>query len=63
MDIQAEKLSIIQWLAGINDSSVIRKFKELKSSEEMLSGNLSNEEKVAIDAGMKSIKEGRFKTH
>ena len=62
MDIQAEKLNIIQWLAGINDGNVILKIKELKkSNEEILA--ISIEEKVAIDKGLKSIEEGRFKTH
>lgn len=64
MDIQAEKLDIIQWLAGINDSQVIRQFKALKkSAEEIPLGNLSQAEKVAIDKGLQSIKRGHFKLH
>lgn len=64
MDIQAEKLDIIQWLAGINDGSVILKIKELKKLNEGISSvDISIEEKVVIDRGLKSIEEGRFKTH
>jgi hypothetical protein len=30
MDIQAEKLDLIKWLAGINEPSVIKRFVALK---------------------------------
>ncbi len=64
MNIQAEKLDIIQWLARVNDSNIIRQFRMLKrSNEEAASVNLSSEEKKAIDTGVTSIKEGRFKSH
>lgn len=64
MDIQAEKLDIIQWLAGINDSQVIMQFKALKkSAEEISQGSLSQEEKAAIDKGLHSINTGHFKLH
>ncbi len=64
MNIQAEKLDIIQWLAQVNDSRVIKKFMLLKkSSEESIVANLSHEEKEAIDKGLQSINEGRFKSH
>ncbi len=32
MDIQTEKLSLIKWLAEINDTKVIKKFKALQKS-------------------------------
>jgi len=64
MNIQAEKLDIIQWLARVNDSRVIKQFMLLKrSNEEMTVVNLSQGEKDAIDKGLQSIKEGRFKSH
>lgn len=64
MNIQAEKLDIIQWLAQVNDSRVIKKFMLLKkSNEESIVANLSQEEKEAIDKGLQSISEGRFKSH
>jgi predicted transcriptional regulator len=64
MNIQAEKLDIIQWLAQVNDSRVIKKFMLLKqSNEESIVTNLSQEEKEAIDKGLQSINEGRFKSH
>ncbi len=64
MNIQAEKLDIIQWLAGINDSRIIKQFMLLKkTNEEMTSINLSQAEKKAIDKGLQSIKEGTIKSH
>lgn len=64
MNIQAEKLDIIQWLAKVNDSNIIRQFMLLKkSNEEKVSVNLTAREIEAIDKGQESIKEGRFKTH
>lgn len=64
MNIQSEKLDIIQWLASINDSKIIKQFMLLKrSNEERTSINLSDEEKNAVEKGLASIKEGRFKLH
>ncbi len=64
MNIQTEKLDIIQWLANVNDSRIIKQFMLLKrSNEEMTIVNLSQQEKDAIDTGLQSIEEGRFKSH
>jgi predicted transcriptional regulator len=64
MDIQANKLEIIEWLAGINDSSIIRRFMLLKkSTEELGKASLSSSQKQAIDEGLRSIEKGDFKVH
>lgn len=64
MDIQAEKLDIIQWLAGIEDSRIVKQLLALKKlNEEIVIKELTIEEKVAIDKGLTSIKEGRIKSH
>jgi predicted transcriptional regulator len=64
MNIQAEKLDIIQWLAGINDSRIIRQFMLLKkSSENTSTESLSQLEKDAIDKGLSSIEKGNVKLH
>ena len=64
MNVQAEKLDVIQWLNKVNDSDVIRKFVLLKrSNEERISLNLDEEEKKAVDIGLKSIGEGRVKSN
>ncbi|CAN0215026.1 unnamed protein product [Chrysoparadoxa australica] len=64
MDIKAEKLSLIEWLVGIDDDRVIRQFKILqKSNQERINTKLSNGEKSAIDQGLISISEGKVHTH
>lgn len=64
MDIQAEKLSLIEWLAGINDSRIIKQFKALqRSNQEQMENSLTSAEKSAIDKGLKSIAEGKVHTH
>ena len=60
MDIQAEKLDLIQWLAGINEDRIIKQFILLKkTNEEATFSPLTQEEKLAIDKGLESIKAGR----
>jgi len=64
MDLQAEKIHLIQWLAGVNDLSVIRQFKTLqKSNQERVDTTLTSAEKSAIDQGLKSIDESKVHTH
>lgn len=64
MNIQAEKLDIIQWLAKIDDSRIIKQFILLKrSNEENAVVTLNQGEKDAVHSGLKSIEEGRFKSH
>jgi hypothetical protein len=64
MNIQSDKLDIIQWLASVNDSKIIRQFMMLKRlNEEWSAGNVSQEEKNAIDKGLDSIREGRSNSH
>lgn len=61
MDIQSEKLAVIQWLAGVTDSAIIRQFISLKQSNQLPS--LSAAERDAIETGLQAISEGRVKTH
>ncbi|WP_421871883.1 hypothetical protein [Marinoscillum sp.] len=64
MDIQAEKLSLIEWLAKVDDDRIIKQFKALQQSNEAgLSLNLTLEEKAAVDQGLKSIEEGNVHDH
>jgi hypothetical protein len=64
MDLQAEKLDIIKWIAGVNESKIIKQFTLLKEiNEEMASVKLDPLEKQAIDAGLDSMEKGGFKSH
>ncbi len=64
MDIKAEKLSLIEWLAGVEDSRVIKQFIALqKSNQDYINGKLTRQEKLAIDKGLQSIKDGKVQPH
>lgn len=59
MDIQAEKLSLIEWLAGIDDNRIIRQFKILqKASQEQIETQLTADEKKSINKGLSAISNG-----
>ncbi|MDZ4845410.1 MAG: hypothetical protein SH857_07675 [Chitinophagales bacterium] len=64
MDIQVEKLNLIAWLTGINDSDVIRQLKILQRYKPKKSViKFTKAEKAAIDKGLRSLKEGRVQSH
>lgn len=52
--IQNDKLNIINWITQLQDDSVLEKIKSLMSSEDKCL--LSNEEKIAIDEALISVK-------
>jgi len=66
MDIQAEKLSLIEWISRIKDQSIIAKLKKLQA-DYIGSGDwwdeLNQEEKESIERGLKDIEEGRVHSH
>ncbi|MBZ0246604.1 MAG: hypothetical protein K8H85_11710 [Cyclobacteriaceae bacterium] len=62
MDIQAEKLELIEWLANLNDASVIDKIKAIKSRKDLdWWESLSEEQKQDIEAGISDLDSGRKK--
>tara|TARA_R110000796_G_scaffold252645_1_gene390123 strand:+ start:5798 stop:6040 length:243 start_codon:yes stop_codon:yes gene_type:complete len=64
MDIQAEKRDLIQWLSGLNDLRMIKLVGALRKASEADSGSkLTKAEIAAIDQGLRSIKEGKVKSH
>lgn len=64
MDIKAEKINLIQWLAGIEDAKIINQLKMLQITfQEKEPVALTKEEKAAIDQGLRSIEAGQTKTH
>ena len=66
MDIQAEKLKLIEWLKSVSDQSIIEKlklFKDNLSDKTDWWEALSEEEAKSIDEGLKDIEEGRTKPH
>jgi hypothetical protein len=64
MNIQAEKLDLIRWLAEVKVSKIIKQLRFLqRSNQEKLSNSPPIREKSDIDKGLKSIKEGRVHSH
>jgi len=64
MDIQAEKLSLIQWLAGLNDPKVLKEFITLKKSNEIdWWDEITEEERLAINEGIIQLDRGEGIPH
>ena len=66
MNIQAEKLGLIEWISRLHDKSIItmlRKIKDEYSESEDWWNELNQEEKESIDRGLKDIEEGRVHHH
>jgi hypothetical protein len=66
MDIQLEKTKLIEWLTNLKDESVISKlnsFKNSLSSTSNWADDISQTEKLLINAGLKDIEEENTFTH
>lgn len=66
MDIQAEKLKLIEWLENLNDQAIIEKLKLFKDNFWDKSDwweTLTEEQIKSIDEGLKDIEEGRTTPH
>jgi predicted transcriptional regulator len=64
MDIQAEKLRLIQWLAGLNDPGTIREFVDLKKAKEVdWWDTISEEERAEIEEGLAQADRGEVVPH
>jgi predicted transcriptional regulator len=64
MDIQTEKLRLIEWLAGLNDSETINEFITLKEKKEMdWWDQISAEERSEIEEGLAQADRGELIPH
>jgi uncharacterized membrane protein YgcG len=62
MDIQAEKLDLITWLAQLNDTLVIEEIKMLKKEQqEDWWDTLSKDQQDDLEAGLEDLRMGRKK--
>ncbi len=53
MDIQAEKIRLIEWLAGLNDTKTLNEFITLKKKKEVdWWDEISGEERAEIEEGL-----------
>ena len=62
MNIQTEKLELIEWITKLNDNSILKKIKRIKekySKSKDWADSLKEEELASIKRGIKDIEEGR----
>ena len=64
MDIQAEKLNLIKWLAEVNEPSIIERFMALKNKQQDdWWDQISEDEKSEIDEGLAQADKGEVFSH
>ena len=66
MDIQLEKYKLMEWLVNLKDESIISKIKNIKKESSTASDwgdDISETEKLLINAGLKDIEKGNTFTH
>jgi predicted transcriptional regulator len=64
MDIQAEKLNLIKWLADINEPAIIKRFIALKKRQQTdWWDQISIEEKAEIEEGLAQAVQGELLSH
>ncbi len=66
MNIQTEKIDLIEWITKLNDTSIIEKLREIKSNYTHLpdwSDKMHKEEIESIERGLKDLDEGRVHSH
>lgn len=66
MNIQAEKLGLIEWIISLKDVSVIEKLKKIYIQDKTSNdwhNEISIEEKQSIERGLKNIEDGKVNSH
>lgn len=63
MDIQSEKLGLIQWLAQLNDESMITRLKALRNEKSDWWDEIGSEEKSEIEEGLIQADQGEVAPH
>ena len=64
MDIHKEKLQLIEWLAGLNNSTILKRFIALKKEQEKDWWDaITKEEKAEIEEGLAQADRGEITSH
>ena len=65
MDFPAEKYKLIEWLISLEDESILRRIQEIRKESLSVgeSYQLSDPEKLFLEAGLKDIEEGNTYSH
>jgi len=62
MNIQSEKLKLIEWITRIQDNSIIEKLLKVKEESDWWD-EISQEEKESIEKGLQDVKDGKIHQH
>ena len=63
MNIQIEKLQLIEWILGIKDRRVIKKVKEIQDRSGDWADDVSAGVLASVERGIKDAKAGRVHSH
>ena len=63
MNIETRKVSIISWIAHLNDESILKKIEGIQNAEPDWWDLISNKEKSEIEQGLEEAEIGKTKTH
>jgi hypothetical protein len=65
MNLDKEKLSLINWIAFSEDETIIERIKFLKEKCQVKDfwDEISDEEKASIESGLKDVRDGRVISH
>ncbi len=63
MNIQIEKLHLIEWILALKDPSAVQKVKQLQGEIADWSDGLAPDTLKSIERGLKDVKAGRLKPH
>ena len=66
MNIQSEKLNLIEWISKLNDLSIIERLKQIREDYSKSGGwweSLEKEELASIERGLQDFEEGRVHSH
>ncbi|MCL6493692.1 MAG: hypothetical protein K6T54_02810 [Ignavibacterium sp.] len=65
MNLDKEKLSLIDWIASLEDETIIERIKFLKEKGPVKDfwDEISDEEKASIERGLKDVQDGRVVSH
>jgi hypothetical protein len=62
MNIQSEKLKLIEWITRVQDNAIIEKLLRVKEEADWWD-EISIEERESIERGLSDIKEGKSHQH
>ena len=62
MNIQAKKYQLIEWITGIQDSTLINKLVKIAEQSDWWD-EISDAEKQSIERGLKDLDDGKFADH